>query len=341
MNVETKTKTSTNVRARTRTIQVRALVTVVGALIGITVIVCWRMLQVEAPQNAEWLLAEVVAVNRDRLIVAVVVGMCLGVAGVLLRTATKNPLADPDIVGVNSGAAFGAVAASAFSGNSGSLTLLPWALLGATVAGAITVFFGLRGSATQAQQISVQRMVLLGIAVSALFSALTSIALVLDEAQLATVLSWLSGKLAGVRLSEIWAALVCLIILLPLMVMSGKQLDTLTADEQVATAFGAKPALLRLLAIVGAIILIAPCVAATGPIGFLGLMAATAAHRVCGVNHRWALPVAGLLGAFVLLLADIVGQAVWAPAETPVGIITAIAGVPVLLWGINHMSKKS
>lgn len=72
------------------------------------------MLQVEAPHNAEWLLAEVVAVNRDRLIVAVVVGMCLGVAGVLLRTATKNPLADPDIVGVNSGAAFGAVAASAF-----------------------------------------------------------------------------------------------------------------------------------------------------------------------------------------------------------------------------------
>lgn len=114
MNVETKTKTSTNVRVRTRTRQVRALVTVVGALISITVIVCWRMLQVEAPHNAEWLLAEVVAVNRDRLIVAVVVGMCLGVAGVLLRTATKNPLADPDIVGVNSGAAFGAVAASAF-----------------------------------------------------------------------------------------------------------------------------------------------------------------------------------------------------------------------------------
>lgn len=341
MNVETKTKTSTNVRVRTRTRQVRALVTVVGALISITVIVCWRMLQVEAPHNAEWLLAEVVAVNRDRLIVAVVVGMCLGVAGVLLRTATKNPLADPDIVGVNSGAAFGAVAASAFSGNSDSLTLLPWALLGATVAGAITVFFGLRGSATQSQQISVQRMVLLGIAVSALFSALTSVALVLDEAQLATVLSWLSGKLAGVRLSEIWIALICLIILLPLMVMMGKQLDTLTADEQVATAFGAKPALLRLLAIVVAIILIAPCVAATGPIGFLGLMAATAAHRVCGVNHRWALPVAGLLGAFVLLLADIAGQAVWAPAETPVGIVTAIAGVPVLLWGINHMSKKS
>ena len=117
-------------------------------------------------------------------------------------------------------------------------------------------------------------------------SALTSIFLVVDEAQLATVMSWLSGRLAGARLSDTMPALIAVLVVVPLTLIGAKTLDLLVAGDAVAGAVGAKPERIRLAAIVAAVVLIAPSVAATGPIGFLGLMAATVAWRVCGAHHR-------------------------------------------------------
>lgn len=298
------------------------------------------LLTVEVPPEAPELTGEIYALTRDRLLGTVAVGACLGVAGFLLRTASANPLADPEITGVNSGAAFGAVCATALTGAAGAVALLPGALVGACAGAAITIGFGMRGRTSGSSAVSIQRMVLLGIAVSALFSAATSVLLVYEEAQLTDVLAWLSGRLAGVRLSDLIPVFVAMVLVLPVAVFGGRGLDMLSIDDSVAAGTGVSPRTVRLLAVVAAVILIAPAVAATGPIGFLGLMAAAATHRVCGARHRVALPVAALVGASVLLIADSVGQMIWAPAETPVGIVTALVGVPVLLWGINRTRAK-
>lgn len=293
----------------------------------------WRLRHVQVPVDTPWLEEELHSVAFDRLLATTVVGIALGVGGLLLRTATANPLADPSITGVNSGAALGAVATAMFFGSeTSSVDQLPGALLGAGIAVGVTVGVGKSGA--------IQRMVLVGVAVSALCSALTSIFLVIDEAQLATVMSWLSGRLAGVRLSDIMPALVAVLVVVPLTLVGAQTLDLLVAGDAVAGAVGAKPERIRLAAIVAAVVLIAPSVAATGPIGFLGLMAATVAWRVCGPHHRMGLCVAGIVGAAVLLAADSVGQAIWAPAETPVGIVTSLAGMPLVLWSVHALGRR-
>lgn len=309
--------------------------------LGLAVILAtwvWRMNSVEVPPNAPELAGEVHAVMRDRLLAATVIGLALGAAGVLLRTATRNPLADPEITGVNAGAAFGAVLCTTITGSVSGAAVLPGALSGAALGALITVGIGMRvtvGDPTGAQ--SVQRMILLGIAVSALFSACTAITLVIDEAQLSTVLSWLSGRLGGVRFGDVIPSMIAVAVVLPLAIAVGRGLDTLFAGDALSSSVGANPHRLRILAVVGAVLLIAPAVAAAGPIGFLGLMAAVVAHRAAGPRHRAGLVIAPVVGAAVLLVADSVAQALWAPAETPVGVVTAIAGVPLLLWGINRL----
>lgn len=300
-----------------------------------------RLASVQAPDNAPELAGEMLAVMRDRLAAATIAGASLGVAGVLLRTAAHNPLADPEITGVNSGAAFGAVAATTVS-SSASGAVLPGALAGAAVAAVITVGFGLNSPGGRVGgAAAVQRMILLGIALSALFSALTSIILVLDEAQLSTVLAWLSGRIGGVRLPEMVPSIIALALALPAAWLLGRAFDLLGAGDDTARSVGAHPRVLRTAAVVLAVVLVAPTVAAVGPIGFLGLMAATVAQRVAGPTHRLMVLVAAGVGAVVLLAADAVSQIMWAPAETPVGIVTALAGVPLLLLSIRRFDERS
>ena len=199
----------------------------------------WRLRHVQVPVDTPWLEEELHSVAFDRLLATTVVGIALGVGGLLLRTATANPLADPSITGVNSGAALGAVATAMFLGSeTSSVDQLPGALLGAGIAVGVTVGVGKSGA--------IQRMVLVGVAVSALCSALTSIFLVIDEAQLATVMSWLSGRLAGVRLDDIVPALIAVLVVVPLTLVGAKTLDLLVAGDAMAGAVGAKPERIRL-----------------------------------------------------------------------------------------------
>lgn len=305
-------------------------------------IVALRLVSVEAPADAPWLYDEVWGVVHDRLAAAIAVGAALGVAGVLLRTATSNPLADPQITGVNSGAAFGAVATTFATGATHGAYILPGALVGGALAAGLTISLSMRGRSPDRHGANaIQRMVLLGIAVSAVFSALTAIFLVLDEAQLTTVLAWLNGRLGGVRWPDVVPAAVAILVILPGAALAGRAFDVLAAGGSISRSIGANPDAIRRRAVVLAVILTATCVAAAGPIGFLGLLAAVVANRVCGARHRLALPFAALVGATVLLVADSVGQMLWAPAETPVGILTGIAGTPLLLWGIRHIGSRS
>ncbi|CAB0537504.1 iron ABC transporter permease [Corynebacterium diphtheriae] len=308
--------------------------------IVVVAIVWWRISGVSAPADAPQLFPELLSLARDRLLAALIVGACLGVGGVLLRTATSNPLADPHITGVNAGAAFGAVASSFITGSATGAYLLPGALIGGALAAGFTISLSVRGAGPELSGAhAVQKMVLLGIAVSAVFSALTAIFLVFDEAQLTTILAWLNGRLAGVRMGDLWPALCAFVMLFPVLVAGGRAFDSLGTGDAVSRAIGAHPARVRTLAIVASVVLTATCVAAAGPIGFLGLLAAVVAQRIAGRAHRRSLVVAAAVGATTLLVADTVGQTLWAPAETPVGILTGIAGVPLLLWGIRSLGS--
>lgn len=316
----------------------RAIVTTVVACFAIiTAVAATRLASIDVPAEAPWLAPELTSITVDRLLATVAVGFALGVAGVLLRTASANPLADPEIAGVNAGATFGAVSATTLVG---ATALLPGALAGATVASALTIVVGTLASPVGSAQAVIQRMVLFGIAISAMFSAFTAIFLIYDEAQLSTVLAWMSGSLGGVRFSDLVPLLAVEPLLVVICVIVGRSLDTLILGDEASASVGAHPQRIRITAMGIATVLVATSVAASGPIGFLGLMSAAAAHRLAGPRHRIALPLAGVIGASILLLADTVGQWVWAPAETPVGIITALAGVPVLLWSIQRRSTK-
>lgn len=307
----------------------------------IVTLCAWRLHAVAPPADAPWLYDEVWAVARDRLLSAVIIGAALGTAGVLLRTATSNPLADPHVTGVNSGAAFGAVAASFVGGSYNGALLLPAALIGASVAAFLVISLSLRGGSTDLSgAMSIQKMVLLGIAVSAVFSALTSIVLVLDEAQLTTVLAWLNGRLGGVRLPDIVPVIIAFTLLFPAVLAYGRVFDVLATGESMSRSVGVDPARVRKSAVIAAVMLVSACVAAAGPIGFLGLLSATFAYRLCGPRHRRAFALASVIGALALLGADSIGQALWAPAETPVGILTGIAGIPLLLWGIRQPTAQ-
>lgn len=319
----------------------RATACMAVAVAVIALLWWFQLSRVEAPQSAPWLYDDIRLATRDRLLAATVIGAAIGAAGLLFRIATANPLADPAITGVNAGAALGAVATAFVLGNAAtSLNQVPGALAGAAVAVAISLGIGLGGGSRIGGALAMQRLILVGMAVSALCSAVTSILLVLDEAQLSTVMSWLAGRLAGLRLADCLPALVACAVVLPLAMVGGRSLDLLAAGDAVASSVGANPVRTRVAAIAAGVLLVAPSVAASGPIGFLGIIAATVAHRVCGPRHRLAVPAAAATGAAVLLAADVAGQALWAPAETPVGIITSLAGFPLVLWGVARIGER-
>lgn len=310
-----------------------------GAVTLICLLWVWQLNHITVPQQAAWLADEIRAVTRDRLSGATLIGGALGVSGLLLRTASANPLADAEITGVNSGAAFGAVLATTLTGALGGSALLPGALVGALAAASITIAVSFK-STDPGSAVVIQKMVLLGLTLSAFFSALTAIILVLDEAQLTVVLSWMSGELAGIRATDLIAVAIISALIIPAVFVYARAFDALAAGEDVARGVGANPGFIRLVAVSSAVLLISACVAASGPIGFLGLLAATTAHAVCGPHHRLGLVVAYFTGTLLLLVADVIAAALWAPAETPVGIVTAIMGVPILLWGIGALQRE-
>ena len=147
-----------------------------------------------------------------------------------------------------------------------------------------------------------------------------------DEAQLTTVLAWLNGRLAGVRLPDLLPAIVAFLLLFPFLVAGGRALDALGTGDAVSRAIGANPARVRTGAIIASVVLTATCVAAAGPIGFLGLLAAVVAQRVAGRTHRASLVAAAAVGATTLLIADSVGQWLWARRRLPWASSLALLG---------------
>jgi ferric hydroxamate transport system permease protein len=265
-----------------------------------------------------------------RVVAALAAGAALGLAGAAVQAVCRNPLAEPGILGITAGAGLGAVIL---------LTVAPfagvWAMTGVAGVGALVAFALVYGLAWRGGLDS-ERLVLIGIGVSAGLAALITLVIVAtDPWNTGKALTWLSGSTYGRTLDQVVPVVVALGVLGPLLLHSRHQLDLLALDEDSPRVLGLALGPSRLAMLGAAAALTATAVSAVGVVGFVGLVAPHVARALVGGRHRRVLPVATLLGALLVSLADTLGRTVIAPAQIPAGLVTAMIGTPYfvyLLW---------
>ena len=279
-------------------------------------------------------------IRLPRLVMGLSVGAALAVSGVLLQGLFRNPLADPGIVGVGAGAGLGAVLAIVAGG------LLPAgiaAMFGLHLV-PIAAFFGgwastllLYRVASSGGRTQVALMLLAGIALAAIAGALTGVLVYLaDDKQLRDLTFWSMGSLAGAT----WQRLVATLpLILPVLIFAprlGRGLNALALGEAQAGHLGVDVQRVKRAAVFGVAAATGAAVAVSGGIGFVGIVVPHLLRQALGPDHRSLLPNAALLGAGLLVLADLAARTLIAPAELPIGIITALLGAPVFLWILLH-----
>lgn len=268
-----------------------------------------------------------------RAAVAALVGAALAMAGAILQGLTRNPLAETGILGINAGAAL-AVVASVFLFGSSSLTVYALlAFVGAAVAWVIvyTVSSLGRGGANP------MKLTVVGAALEALLTSLMMALLILSQQTLDEIRFWLAGSVAGRDLTLLSQVAPYALAGMLLAFALSRQITTLTLGEDVATGLGQRTAWTRFGAAVAVVLLAGSAVA--GPIVFVGLMVPHVARFLVGVDYRWILPYSALLGAILLVFADIVARLVLRPQELPVGAMTALVGAPFFIYLVRRRIK--
>jgi iron complex transport system permease protein len=275
-------------------------------------------------------------IRLPRLAMGLLIGAALAMSGALMQGLFRNPLADPGIVGVGAGAGLGAVLAIVLGG------LLPVSV--AAVVGVhlvpVAAFLGgwastllLYRVATKGGQTSVATMLLAGIALGALAGALTGILVYLaDDTQLRDLTFWNMGSLAGASWAKLAASLPLILPVLLLSPLLARGLNALALGEAQAAHLGIHVEAVKRLAILGVAAAAGAAVAVAGGIGFVGIVVPHLLRLATGPDHRYLLPNAALLGASLLVGADMIARVIVSPAELPIGIITATIGAPVFLW---------
>jgi len=270
----------------------------------------------------------ILELRLPRTVSALVVGAGLGVAGALLQGALANPLASPDVIGVTGGAGFGAM-----------LTLLVWpsaiallpvgALAFGVIAAAIVFTIGWSGAHGGA----ISRVILAGIAISALFGAATTSLMVAYSDRVQSAVFWLAGGLSSEgwsSLSVVWPYFGAGFLLAAGLV---RPLDRLALGDDVAASLGGRPRLVRLLAAAAAALLASSAAALAGLLGFIGLVIPHLVRLAGGTSsHRFVIPASALSGAALLVAGDTLARVVLAPTELPVGPLMVVLGVPLFLW---------
>lgn len=262
-----------------------------------------------------------------RTLIGLVVGAALALAGALMQGVTRNPLAEPGILGVNAGAALAVVAAIVLLGVSSAGEYVWFAFAGAAAATVVVYVIGSTGRAGATPM----TLALAGTALTALLVALTSAILVLDVNTLDQFRFWVVGSLSGRDMSVLIDVLPFLLAGIAMALVAGRSLNALSLGDEVARSLGQRVALTRLLVAVAVTLLAGGSVAAAGPIAFVGLAVPHAARMLVGTDWRWVLAYAAIAGPILLLAADVLGRLVARPGELQVGIVTALVGAPVFV----------
>ncbi|WP_407703422.1 FecCD family ABC transporter permease, partial [Streptomyces triticirhizae] len=278
-----------------------------------------------------------VAKRVPRTVLAVLVGAALGLAGGVMQGVTRNPLADPGILGVNMGASLAVVTAVAYFGLASPVGYVWVAMAGAAVsAGFVYVVGSLgRGGATPL------KLALAGAATSAAFASLVSAVLLPRNDIAGGFRLWQIGGVGGAsfeRIGQVWPFLA---VGFAICLLSARALNSLALGDELAAGLGEHVARARATAALGAVVLCGAATAVAGPIGFVGLVVPHACRLLVGVDHRWLLPFAALTGAALLTAADVVGRVVARPSEVEVGIVTALLGAPFFIHVVRRQKVRA
>jgi iron complex transport system permease protein len=267
-------------------------------------------------------------IRLPRALIAAAVGASLAISGVLMQTLTKNPLASPGIFGINAGGAFMVVVAVTLFGvtNLQSFTWLAFTGAGLAAVGVFVI------SSAGNKGLTPMKLTLAGAAITAMFSSFTQGLLVLNEAALEQVLFWLAGSVQGRSLELLNGVFPYIAVGWVLALVIAGKMNILSMGEDVAKGLGLKTSLIKFLALAIVVLLAGGSVAVAGPIGFIGIVIPHLARKIIGVDHRWLIPFSGLLGAILLLVADIGARYIIMPQEVPVGVMTAIIGAPFFVY---------
>ena len=264
--------------------------------------------------------------------VGLLVGGALGACGALMQGVTRNPLAEPGILGINAGAALAVVIAIFLLGVTSVAGYAWFALLGAGVAALLVFALGASGrdGATPV------KLALAGAVLSAMLVALTSAVLVLDVTTLDEFRFWVVGSIAGRDAGVALTVLPFIAVGMALALAAGRRLNALALGDDVARSLGQRVGRARAAAAAGFVLLAAGAVAAAGPIAFVGLTVPHAARAIVGTDYRWIVPYSAVLGAILLLASDVLGRVVARPAELEVGVVTAAIGAPAFIWLVRR-----
>lgn len=277
-----------------------------------------------------------VAKRIPRTILGLLVGSSLALSGAAMQAMTRNPLADPGIFGVSNGASLAVVIGIAFFGLQNPYGYMGLAVLGAAVVATFVYFVGSlgRGGATPL------KLALAGAATSAAVASLISIVMLPRVDALQNYQFWQIGGVGGATWDRIATTAPVLLAATLGVFLSARIMNSLALGDDLATGLGENIVRSRLMVGIGAVVLAGVATAIAGPIGFVGLIVPHLCRLLVGPDHRWLLPFSAIVGAGLLVGADVLGRVIARPAEVQVGIVTALVGAPVFIWIVRRQKVR-
>lgn len=270
----------------------------------------------------------IIAIRLPRVLTAIIAGSALAVSGAIMQAVTNNPLASPGLLGINAGAAFAVVTMMTLTG-SGSGSSYIWFAFGGAGAAAVVVYA--LGSVGGIVHHSLG-LILAGAVVTAFLTSLTGAVLIFDQSTLDAVRLWTAGSVSGRTLAEILDVAPYVTVALAASLFIGRHLTALSLGPDASRAIGQNTALWRGVSVVIVMLLAGGAVALAGPIGFVGLIVPHIVRFMVGVDYRWILPFCAMGGAFLVVIADMMGRTLFASQSFPVGVTIALVGAPFFLW---------
>ncbi|KAB7668893.1 FecCD family ABC transporter permease [Bacillus sp. B1-b2] len=271
-------------------------------------------------------------IRLPRMVAGVFAGFAFGVSGYVFQTMLRNPLANPNVIGITAGSSAAAVFCILVLHASNVFVSIASVIGG--LATVLIIFLLSKGSS-----FSIGRLILIGIGIQAMLNAVISYLLIIGkEHDVPTAMRWLSGSLNGAKMENLFPLIIIVLIFAPVIIILGKQLEMLELGEQTATSLGINTDKTRLVLIISSVLIIALATATTGPIAFIAFLSGPIAKRLVGVGFSSIIP-AGLVGIILVLASDLVGQFAF-EARYPVGVITGILGAPYLILLLIQLNRK-
>ncbi len=275
-------------------------------------------------------------VRMPRVLMAVLAGICLAIAGTMMQGILRNPLASPYVLGIAAGAAFGATLAIALGLQ---FVLGRYALFVLAFIFSLITMFMVYGLAS-AREASAETLILAGIAIGSLFNAMVSFLIFISGESIYSIIFWIMGGLWSSSWEQVYIILPILSMGFIIALWFSWDMNALSMGDEMAANLGVKVKLTKILILTLASVLTAVTISITGTIGFIGLVAPHIARMIIGTDNRFLIPVSGLIGAMILLPSDTLSRTVINPAEIPVGIITSMIGVPFFVYLLLKRRKR-